>query len=129
MFESICPCDSDLEHWISRAYDHCPFFRLVFSMGMIKISRYYIQFDSYVYHLCVDTYIKKNNLRKNMRSSRTIISFLFFSFLNLIEKKEKRSESTCNRILMVETKRGKKRGLERSWMKESHQSMLSHDLK
>lgn len=98
-------------------------------MGMIKISRYYIQFDSYVYHLCVDMYIKKNNLRKNMRSSRTIISFLFFSFLNLIEKKEKRSESTCNRILMVETKRGKKRGLERSWMKESHQSMLSHDLK
>lgn len=33
----------------------------------------------------------KNNLDNNMRSSRTIISFLFFffSFLNSIEKKRK----------------------------------------
>lgn len=63
-------------------------------MGMININRYYIQFDSYVSFMRGHVYEKKgdkNNLDNNMRSSRTIISFLFFffSFLNSIEKKRK----------------------------------------
>lgn len=63
-------------------------------MGMINISRYYIQFDSYVSFMRRHVYEEKgdkNNLDNNMRSSRTIISFLFFffSFLNSIEKKRK----------------------------------------
>lgn len=63
-------------------------------MGMININRYYIQFDSYVSFMRGHVYEEKgdkNNLDNNMRSSRTIISFLFFffSFLNSIEKKRK----------------------------------------